>query len=167
MNKMFYIMKKILLTIITLFSITALNANTTDSLYVSNEQYTHEILFINTQNKLESLIQDLENLDFSMQWSINRLMIYTVDKKHRKDYNLLDAYIKHYHSCCDLFEKIQAAKTQYKNYVTTVINTGLLTENEISLFNYHLVHIESLEETVTSTLNLYKLTIIAYEDKKK
>lgn len=160
-------MKKFLLTIITLFSITALNANTTDSLYVSNEQLTRDILSIRTENYLKSLEQDLNNLDFSMQWSINRLMIYIVVEKHRKDYNLLDAYIKHYHSCCVLFEKLQAAKTQYKNYVTTVINTGLLSENEINLFNYHLVKIESLEETVTSSLNLYKKIIIAYEDNKK
>ena len=160
-------MKKFLLTIITLFSITTLNANTTDSLYFSNEQLTRDILSIRTENYLKSLEQDLNNLVFSMQWSINRLMIYAVDKKHRKDYNFLDAYIKHYHSCCDLFEKLQTAKTVYKDYVTTVINTELLSENEINLFNYYLVKIEFLEEIVTSTLNLYKLTIIAYEDRKK
>lgn len=160
-------MKKILLIIITLFSITALNANTTDSLYVSNEQLTRDVISIRTENYLKSLEQDLNNLDFSMQWSINRIMIYITDKKHRKDYNLLDAYIKHYHSCCDLFEKLQEAKTLHKNYVTTIINTGLLSENDINLFNYYLVKIEFLEETVTSSLNLYKETIIAYEDKKK
>ena len=60
-----------------------------------------------------------------------------------------------------MFEKLQTAKTVYKDYVITVINTGLLSENEINLFNYYLVKIEFLEETVTSTLNLYKETIIA------
>lgn len=160
-------MKKILLTIITLFGITALNANTTDSLYVSNEQYTHEILFINAQNKLETLLQDLENLDFSMQWSINRIMICTVDKKHRKDYNSLDAYIQHYNVSWVLFNTIQIKKNAVKNYVTTVINTGLLIKEEIDLIYSCLTVIDEKEKSVKSTFNLYKETIIAYETRKR
>jgi hypothetical protein len=94
-------------------------------------------------------------------------MIYTVDKKHRKDYDLLDAYIQHYNVSWDLFNSIQRKKEAVKNYATIVINSRLLIKEEIDLIYSCFTVIDEKEKSVKNSFNLYKLTIIEYEDKKK
>ena len=94
MNKMFYIMKKILLTIITLFSITALNATTADSLQISNEKLQKEILSIRVDCALKFLDMELDNLSSHLEYNINNIRIYTVDKEHKMNYVLFDLFIK-------------------------------------------------------------------------
>lgn len=167
MNKMFYIMKKILLTIITLFSITALNATTADSLQISNEKLQKEILSIRVDCALKFLDMELDNLSSHLEYNINNIRIYTVDKEHKMNYVLFDLFIKLYQSNYNLYEAYQEKIIAYKKQITEIINTGIFSENEITLFENCLETIDKRNKALISTFDLYKETIIAYENKKK
>ena len=160
-------MKKFLLTIITLFSITVLNATTADSLQISNEKLQKEILSIRVDCALKFLDMELDNLSSHLEYNINNIRIYTVDKEHKMNYVLLDLFIKLYQSNYNLYETYQEKIIAYKKHITEIINTGVFSENEITLFENCLETIDKRNKALISTFDLYKETIIAYENKKK
>lgn len=152
-------MKKILFILAVLFCTTAsLKADS------KNE---HDILYLRGVMELETACQQINNLTFSMNNSINSISIYTIDNKHKKDYNLLDSYIKTYYSAQKLFIQYQEYYPLLKNFINELIATGLFTQDEITLFNTKLIAIKSCQELAETTLDSFKNTILQYEERKR
>lgn len=117
--------------------------------------------------ELETACQQINNLTFSMNNSINSISIYTIDNKHKKDYNLLDSYIKTYYSAQKLFIQYQEYYPLLKNFINELIATGLFTQDEITLFNTKLIAIKSCQELAETTLDSFKNSILQYEERKR
>lgn len=152
-------MKKILLILAVLFCSTAsLKAN-------SNVE--HDILYLRGITELETAYQQINNTVFSMNYTINSLSIYTIDRKHKKNYDLLDSHLLQYYSAQKLVMHYKEYYSVLENFIKELIATGVFTQDEITFFNTKLTSIKKSQDLAEKTLDLYKNTILAYEKRKR
>jgi hypothetical protein len=82
-------------------------STTVDTLTLKITQLEHEVIFMKAENTLILLKQDLENLNFSLGWTTNRIMTLTADKKYKKDRRLINAWMQNYNASYNLYLTFQ------------------------------------------------------------
>lgn len=141
-------------------------STTVDTLTLKITQLEHEVIFMKAENTLILLKQDLENLNFSLGWTTNRIMTLTADKKYKKDCRLINAWMQNYNASYNLYLTFQKRIKQTNVYMNTLFHKNLFNQNEISYFIALMENINEIETLIMSSFELYKNTIIEHEKRK-
>lgn len=163
-------MKKILFILIMCCYGSSLSAN--DSLRVDNlttriAQLEHDVNYITCKYEIERDIHSLNENSNSVSNNTTDLKIDIANKRHKKNYILLDAHITCYHSNQKALIQYKEQYILLKRYVEEIISLSNFREDEIRLIKSLLEVYQSSLDKYESGIELYKQTILKYDDTKK
>lgn len=160
-------MKKILLVLAMCCCVCSLSAqdslkvdDKTDMLTARVAQLEYDVNFLTVKYELSNAISTINYYCNSISNNIQELEIYIANKKHKKNYDILNNHITIYQAHLKCF-------TAFQGYVDEIIvsNNFRKDENELiqTMFNNILSGIDLYE----SCIEKYRTTIIKYDSKKK
>jgi hypothetical protein len=160
-----YLSLKTFIAFICIFDLGNFANNSNIITYTYSEKQTYNVQCPNVNDEIDKAIQDLYGLNFSIQWSTNRIIALTTDKKHRKDYNLLDKWMTNYWALHNLYLNYKLYNKQLREILQCRLKTKTLAKNEIILFSFKLLILDTLEDNIAESFTLYENTLINYKNK--
>lgn len=167
-------MKRILLVLVMCCCVCSLSAQDslkvdakTDMLTARVAQLERDVDFLTVKYELSNAKSTVNDYCNSISNSIQELEIYIVNKKHKKNYDILDQHILVYQANLKCFTAFQSQYNYLKKYVDEIIASNNFRKDEIELIQATFDSILSSIDLYEARIETYKLTILKYDSKKK
>lgn len=167
-------MKKILFILIMCCCVCSLSAQDslkvdakTDMLTARVAQLEHDVNFLTVKCELSDAKSTVNDYCNSISNNIQELEIYIVNKKHKKNYDILDQHILVYQAHLKCFTAFQSQYNSLKKYADKIIATNNFRKDEIELIQATFDNILSTIDLYGAYIETYKGKILEYDSKKK
>ena len=167
-------MKKIFLALIMCCCVCSLSAQDslkvdakTDMLIARVAQLEHDVNFLTVKCELSDAKSTVNDYCNSISNNIQELEIYIVNKKHKKNYDILDQHILVYQAHLKCFTAFQSHYNSLKKYVDEIIASNNFRKDEIELIQTTFDSILSTIDLYEARIETYRLKILEYDSKKK
>ena len=141
--------------------------NKTDMLTARVAQLEHDVNYLMCCNKIDKLTFSIIDSYTSTQDKLHDLDIYIINKKHKKDYDILDSHINLYQRHQNLFNAYKSEYDILKIYVDIIIETNVFRDDELELINSSFRTLRVSIDCYEAYIESYKDKILEYDSKKK
>ena len=167
-------MKKFLLVLVMCCCVCSLSAQDslnvdakTDMLTARVAQLEHDVNYLKCCYDIDRLTFKISDSCSSIHDNLHDLDIYIVNKKHKKDYDILDSHINLYQNHQNLFNACKSEYDSLKRYVDIIIETNVFRDDELELINASFRTLRVSIDWYESYIEAYKDKILEYDSKKK
>lgn len=167
-------MKKIFLVLVMCCCVCSLSAQDslkvdakTDMLTARVAQLEHDVDYLRCCYDIDRLTFKISDSSSSIHDNLNDLDIYIINKKHKKDYDILDVHINLYHNHQKLFNAYKSEYDVLKRYVDIIIETNVFRDDELEVINTSFRTLRFSIDFYEAYIEAYKSKILEYDSKKK